>query len=403
MTSEPVQKTEPKLPRRDWVLLPLIALLTVVVLVASVECSVRKFFDEPSQSITTCLTPNEARTSFLGISGCRAQERDRESGSIEYRFDSHGYRNDQDLKPKQPGVFRIVMTGSSFALAYRVNNADSLASLVPFELSQKTGREVELYNEGMWDGFSHVTALRFNDVLSAHPDMVLWMITQHDVMEAGKKLSVSANAPDLRKLGAKVRDKIERNSGAMSFLDLVSAFASEIAGKSKTAYAVQFVLYRSQTEFLKGYLAGFDQENGFLKSQQSQFWQKQLAQVATDAADMEFRSRQAGIPFVAVYVPNRAQAIMVNAGEWPKGYNPYKLDEQLRTIITSHGGIFLDILPGVHGAPDTGEDFLPVDGHPNALGDALFARLIAQQLTSGAIPDLAAGKQGIDASAMRKK
>ena len=36
------------------------------------------------------------------------------------------------------------------------------------------------------------------------------------------------------------------------------------------------------------------------------------------------------------------------------------------------------------------QDYLPVDGHPNAGGQALIARLIAGQLTRGAVPELKA-------------
>ena len=59
--------------------------------------------------------------------------------------------------------------------------------------------------------------------------------------------------------------------------------------------------------------------------------------------DMEERAKAAGVPLVAVLVPNRAQSAMISMGEWPAGYDPYKLDNELSAIVTSHGGMYIDI------------------------------------------------------------
>ena len=399
MTPKPVEKTEPKLPRRDWVLLPLLSLLTIFLLFTSVEMASRRIFRESQRTFANCLMLHDATTGVRGIPGCTFHQSDREAGTIDYQLDSRGYRNEKDLQPKQPGVLRIVMTGSSIALGEQVDRQHSLATLLPSELSQQTGRSVELYNEGMGYGFSHNTALRFRDVLSAQPDMVLWILTPYDVQNASQVLPLDLVAWTQQRFTDKIKGRIQSYFGSGS----VSVAASELLGRTRTAYALRFFFYRSPSAFVKSYLAGADTEEGFLRAQPSPFWVRNFKQVDADAKDIEARAAKAGVPFVAVYLPNHAQTEMLSSGQWPAGYDPYRIDQQLRTIITSHGGIFLDILPGVHDATDTNEDFLPVDGHPNALGHALFARLIAQQLTSGVIPDLAAGKQGIDASAMRKK
>ena len=77
-------------------------------------------------------------------------------------------------------------------------------------------------------------------------------------------------------------------------------------------------------------------------------------------------------------------------GEWPAGFNPYKLDDELRAIITSHGGTYVDILPGFRDVPNAEQYYLPLDGHPTAEGHAVIAGLLAKALTSGAVPELRA-------------
>ena len=79
-------------------------------------------------------------------------------------------------------------------------------------------------------------------------------------------------------------------------------------------------------------------EAEFLKTDPNPEWRVRLKEFDGVAAGMEERSRAAGVPFVAVLLPNRAQVAMISMGEWPAGYDPYKLGDDLRTIITSHGG-----------------------------------------------------------------
>jgi hypothetical protein len=77
---------------------------------------------------------------------------------------------------------------------------------------------------------------------------------------------------------------------------------------------------------------------------------------------------------------------MISMGEWPAGYDPYKLDEELRSIITSHGGIYIDILPDLRNIPNPEQHYFPVDNHPDADGDAMISGMLAKELTGGAIP-----------------
>jgi hypothetical protein len=80
-------------------------------------------------------------------------------------------------------------------------------------------------------------------------------------------------------------------------------------------------------------------------------------------------------------------------GEWPAGYNPYKLDDELRPLITRHGGTYIDILPGFRDIPNPEQYYYPVDGHPNADGNRIISGLLANVLTGGAVPALQVAEQ----------
>jgi hypothetical protein len=153
---------------------------------------------------------------------------------------------------------------------------------------------------------------------------------------------------------------------------------------------LQHVLYKSQSQYVKSYLRRGDDDTGFLQAHLSPQWQSYLQAFDADAARVEAQAKTAGVPLVVVLVPNRAQAAMISMGEWPAGYDPYKLDDELRSIIVSHGGIYADILPGFRTIPNPEQYYFPVDGHPNAEGHAIIANLLAKALTNASVPALSA-------------
>jgi hypothetical protein len=271
-----------------------------------------------------------------------------------------------------------------------VQRAQTFAALLPQELTRQTGHAVELYNVGMGYGFTHSVALRFNEVLAARPDMILWVAAPMDIEQTsfvvpGSKVSAG------RGLSIRVHEALAKKSPwdkTRSLWEIASAgFLSHLAA-SRTELMLQHFLYSSQSLYVSSYLRGGDEHSGFLKAEPSADWQSHLRQTDIDAANMEAQAGAAGIPFVTVLLPNRAQAAMISMGEWPAGYDPYKLDAELRSIVTSHGGIYIDILPDFRAIPNPEQHYLPVDSHPDAGGHAIIAAMLAKELTGGAVPAL---------------
>jgi hypothetical protein len=160
--------------------------------------------------------------------------------------------------------------------------------------------------------------------------------------------------------------------------------AKDIWAWSRAAYMLQHFLYMSQSQYVKAYLMqGRPAE--FLKAQPDVRVQTNLQQFDLYAARIEDRAKAADIPFAAVFIPNRAQAAMISMGNWPAGYDPYKLGEELRTIITRHGGRYIDILPDYRNITNPERGYYPMDGHPNVEGSAMISKMLAEELTNGAI------------------
>jgi len=392
---------EANLPMRDWMLLPVIGLSTIVFLAISAELLARWVFPVYEVGLKDCFATDNLSGDAPVKPNSVCWEQIAESKFIaEYRFNSRGHRAGMEMEAKRPGTYRIVMIGSSFAMGLFVPRDMTFAALLPAELSRETGRNIELYNEATGGEFRggpfpvRTSARQFPQVLSAAPDMILWVVTPNDFRNAYN----DAIAPPDRETQptASLPDK-QQDSLPNFWSKLQLALAQGTLGKklrarwedSRTSLVLRHILIasESQDQYVRSYLKN-EEDAGFLKAELTGHWQRLLQNFQIDAADFESQARAAGIPFVTVLVPNRAQAAMLSMSEWPAGYNPYKLDDELRGIIVSNGGTYIDILRDFQTIPNPEREYFPVDGHPDADGHALIARLLGKELIGGAVPAL---------------
>jgi hypothetical protein len=323
---------------------------------------------------------NDATTGARGIPNSVCEEKSPENPNIEFKFNSCGHRAGMECGPKPAGAYRIVMTGSSVAMGERVQQRESFAALLPEALSEKTGRKVELYNESMGWGFTHSVTLRFKDVIASRPDLILWILTPVDVERSSLVL---ATPDDIGRWSSKsTTERIKLRVKSILANESGMAAIADVYGRSRTALMLRHLLYQSESLYVTAALAGNDNEAGFLRDPMSAPWKERLKQVDSDAATIEAQSHDAGIPFVAAFVPNRVQTAMVSVGRWPAGFDPYILDAQLRSIVESHGGTYIDTLPEFRGIPTAERYYFAVDGHPNTKGHSVLAEMLARELTS---------------------
>lgn len=386
---------EAEFPRRDWLLLPMLGLLMICLMVVSTEWVADRMFEMSTSTTLGCLIMNDSSTGVRAIPNTICLQKTYESDLVEYRFNSCGHRAGVECGPKPLGTYRIVMIGSSFNFGMSVPREQSFAALLPAELSQRTGRHVELYNEAMQWGFPASVALRFHQVFDENPDMILWVVTPMDVESASVVVpfAPSRKPVDTGRGMADDLDHVKAAFATKSITDaviyvwnhaVVSVWNRKLDAFRGTPAGImlQHVMYASPSLYVKSYLEGPERE--FLKAELSPQWRSNLRQFDQTASKIEKQARAAGVPLVAVLVPNRAQAAMLSAGEWPAGYDPYKLDDELRAIIVSHGGTYVDILPTFHEIPNSEQHYFPVDGHPDAIGHAMISSMLARELTRGA-------------------
>jgi hypothetical protein len=309
---------------------------------------------------------------------------------------------------QSPNAYKIVLMGGSMAFGYGVPRENTFAAELPVQLSRLTGRKVELYNEGQLWGFGSVLNFHMKDVLAAHPNLILWVFTPVDITADLPTLTDSDIATSKPHANDAISLEEQRSSRGGSLDTIKAAFAGrsvleglrKLADDTRTMLLLRHFMYQSQSLYVKASVSGG--ANEFLRADQSPEWQTRFQHLDALATEIEGQAKVAGVPVAAVLLPNRAAATLISRGEWPADIDPYKVDDQLRSIMTSHGVAYIDILRDYRTVPDPEKDYFAVDGHPNADGHAILSKLLAKELTNGEVPALNPASSPLAASMVSK-
>jgi hypothetical protein len=390
--------------RRDWVLLPALSLLTISFMAVSAESLSRWFYPVTQVGFQNCFPTNDPTGNAAANANSVCWEQTAESSlKAEYRFNSRGHRAGTELNPKPPGTYRIVLIGSSFTQGLFVPREKTFAALLPGELSMETGRKIEVYNEATGGKFrggpfpTRNSVQHFDQILAAQPNLILWAITPDDIVNA--ESTENTGSPDA---GTLKSDRLSATGSAKprSFWNKIIAsiakgtFSERLKSRweeTRTSLVLKHLLIssESQDEYIKSYLKNGENAS-FLKTEPDLRWQLQLRYFDAELAEIAELAKNSGVPLVAVFVPNRPLAAMLSKGSWPAGYDPFKLENEVRDSVVNHGGRFINILGDYRNTPGSERGYFPVDGHPDADGHAVISRFLAKELTSGAVPELKA-------------
>lgn len=361
---------------RDWVLLPVMSVLTVFVLLLANQLLIWWKFPYSASAGEDCLL-KDATAGARGRPGSVCSEWVPEGGHVVYRFDRNGYRNESQLGPKSAQAYRIVMVGTSTAAGFRVSAEKTMASLLPIELTQRTGRKVELYNESLPGRNLQQIATLADEFVAGYPDLVLLILTPIDIWDSQPVAAATAAAapPASEQLAPPPAP------------GLLSSVRQKIGNPHSSILLRHFLYEASPSLYVNASLRAGESDAGFLTKRMSAAWESAITQSAASIRELRDRVHAHGVDFVAVFVPNRSQVAMVALGKWPDEVAPYELGSRMRTLLSPNSS-YIDLLPAMRGMRHPELGYFAVDVHPNAQGHRLFTRLIADQLAGGRISAL---------------
>lgn len=323
-----------------------------------------------------CLVINAKSELMEGLPNCSFNEKIPETDWIHYQFNECGDRTPVSCRNQDSDAYRVVIIGSSISMGARVEESETMAHFLPVELSHDFNRPVEVYDAGIDYGTPAAWESKIQRVVKLKPKLILWPVSSWDLDNASLVIGVK-----LSQQHAGVGGELARVKTLMkdySLTDLIQMGFHE----SPVMKVLRTYVYReaTPTAYVNFYLKGSEKETGFLKAHWSPIWEKNLADFVAAYARVSATARAEHIPLVVTLIPNRAQSIMIADRDVPVGYDPYLIDRKIKNIVVQSGDTYLDILPMYRSVerPDLG--YLPVDGHPNAVGQELFSKMIAAKL-----------------------
>jgi hypothetical protein len=376
----------------DWVVLICLGLLTACVVIFLVEFVARQIFYESKTSSLSCMVLNDPSTGVRAIPNSVCWQKIKEGPAVEYRFNECGHRTVLPCKLKAPNTLRIVSIGASMSEGFGVPYNETFAARLPKELSLLADHNYELYNEALEWGGPLTVDLRFADALSVKPDLILWVVHPLDLQMPLlpywiTQASQNEGPTTPRGIWDRVLTAYREKPIALLFEHLSQRIISSL-NETSSIFLLQHLFYMSESQYVKNYLQ--NENAGFLMKQSSSGWKPYWQQFDRVTADIASQAQKNGVPLVMAVIPQRAQAIMISTENWPKSFDPFAFGNEVRSTAERHGAVYLDLPSEFREVTNPGRFYYPVDGHLNADGQVLVAKLLAKKLTdaTSSFPEL---------------
>lgn len=368
-TSSP---STPGLPRRDYIILPLLSLLTVVVLFAATEVTTRIFWSSIDRGYCMYFNPVFGPH---GKADCTSVVKIPEApAAVVQRFNHCGYRSQASCGAKTPGTYRIDVLGSSIAEGFMISYEQMLATVMAQDLARTWKRPVEFENLAAEACPPIYSYRHLPEALSLHPDAVVLVVNPWDLEQdvdpkllamRDKPLPINrAPAPEVK----------------LSPVQQLQAWTHD----SRTMLVAQHYMLQNENTFLKLYVLAGGDHTSFIRYPFDSRWQKRFALTDTLLGEMADKIHAAGAEFLVIGVPERAQVLMAGRHNLPPGVDPYAFTREISIIAKRHGILFVDGLKVFSTAKDREKLFYVVDGHATPIahrlmGDSIAAKLAEQR------------------------
>jgi hypothetical protein len=365
-----------RLSRRDYWLLPLVSLLTVIVMFTITEVSTRIAW--PMDEENVCAVPTGNAEGYYFKTNCTARFKNAEGPWATYNYNDCGYRSATSCGPVAPGTLRIAILGSSVAQGLDVPYEDTYYDIAAKELSRRCGRPIDVQNLGKPAASPIYAYRKVQEALKLKPQVVLLLLAPFDIEQR----------IDPQALADRNQPEKPVSSNAVHYeMSLMRKLQSLILG-SRTLLVAEHYLLQDRETFLRLYM-NYGDKADFLRVPFTPAWQQRFDDMNLIIGDMAGAMKTAGVPFVVIPVPSRAEAALLSAPHRPPGTDPAAFGHALEKIASDHGAAYVDLMEPFQNTPDSQNLFLVVDGHVAPAGQKLIADHLVKKLLDGTVPELA--------------
>lgn len=360
------------MPKRDFVLLPLLSLLTIVTCLLATEGVTRHLF--ASQGRDVCMV-NDNFIGYRYRANCTTHLKAAEGPWVTNAYNDCGYRTKESCGPKPKGTTRIALLGASISEGLYIPYDQTFAERTAQSLTEALGRPVEVQNLGRVNASPIGVFHQIDEALALKPNLVMMSVGPYDIEHLDPSLLADRYKP-IRATGKP--DAVGRSRlGRMA----------DLAKESATATAAAHFLFQNSATLIRIYM-NYGDHADYLRKPLTPAWEARLAAFEVLIAEMATKSKAQQVPFVLVEVPSLAQTAIMRMQTPPPGVDPYQLADRLRKIAARHGVEFIDTLDAVRDGPNPNQTYYVVDTHMNAEGHGLVSRKIVKELLDNQGPAL---------------
>ena len=360
-SSADIQDT--KLPRRDWVILPLIALTTIALMAGICEFAGRIVWPEQDD---TCFIADTKGVHYQA--NCRSRVKIAEGPWIENAYNNCGYRSQEPCGPKPLDSIRIAVLGSSSSYGYGVLYKSIYTTLASEKLNRECNRHVEFQNLGVMASPLKDTFLRTDEALALKPDLLLLVLDPFDVVR-------------FNEFNPNTTEAVGANQAKKDGPDWLHAAVINPLKNSRSATILEHFMYQNPATYENLYLLSGDTAD-YLRVPFSPLWQRRFTNLDAMLRSMMAKTQPTNVPLVVLLTPMVMQGALMNTP--PRaGIDPAAFNREVTRIASKYDIRVIDPLNGFAGQFDVMNLFYVVNGHLSAEGQPIIAEYVNEALLSG--------------------
>ena len=360
---------EAPLPRRDFLILPLISICTIGLCLIAAESLAEYFF--ASQELNPCMVSDPVHGAKFKPN-CTVRMKAAEGPWVTSSYNDCGYRSKESCGPKPPGTTRIALLGSSSSEGYFNSYDQMFASRTAAALTNVLKQPVEVQNLGR-AGCDPICALnRVDEALALKPDLVMFAMSNFDMQNMETTGATLQNAKAIAPIAPTYKEKVFTYLKEKKAVVAVTHFLTE----NNPAFA----RVRVRTYLTNGDLAGY------LWKPFPATWNARIQLWDGLLESAEAKCRNSHVPFVFIEIPTFQQVSLMGYENLPAGVDPYAFTHSLQQLASQHQMQFINTTDAFTKPNDT---FYVVDGHMNGNGNAVVARVVVEHLLAEQMPALA--------------
>ncbi len=337
---------------RDFVLLPLVVVVTVVAMLGGGEMAARVIW--PARPDSACEFGTQYGPRFKP--NCVTRYKAVDGPWVEDRYNECGYRAARRCALTS-GQIRVVVFGSSMARGHGVSYDDTFAGRDEKILGRRCRKTVDFQNMSTDANGVATVGHRTSEALALRPNVLILMISSYDI----QVVDTPTHASD------------QKRSNRFSVKKLLLS--------SRLFTVGQHYLYQDPVAQITVFLSTpGDDGHGYASDPLPPRWATRVDKMGEIIARIGEQAKAANIPFILAYAPRRAQVLLDIPKYRRPNVDPLAIDRRLQQIAAANGAIFIDTTPSFAASPRYNSLFYIADGHPTAEGHAIIARDVASTL-----------------------